>query len=214
MRTLIKSLAILMIALTAMPANSSAQKFLFHKKNHLYNCFDSNDGKLVIKNSIESANGKYVVGVVLKKNGTQDVFVEKFDSKGALVWMKKSGGDETAAGMSIAVDEIGNTYITGYFSGTTRFDGIVLESRGSNDIFVAKYDGSTGKCLWARCLGDIGNDAGIEIRGIDASGSVYVTVGIHGGNSLFGDLPADKCRFFTVVYSSEGEVKSAELLKE
>ena len=40
----------------------------------------------------------------------------------------------------IAVDEAGNTHVTGYFNGTATFGSQTLTTIGGNDIFVAKLD--------------------------------------------------------------------------
>ena len=82
---------------------------------------------------------------VLTSAGDNDIFVQKLDSNGNLLWVKQIGGTLTDFSESIAVDASGNTYITGYFYGTTDFDPGVgiheLSSTGSTggvDVFVQK----------------------------------------------------------------------------
>lgn len=66
-----------------------------------------------------------------------------------------------------------NIYVTGYFVGTADFDpgaGIAnLNSAGSYDIFVAKYD-SSGKYIYAKSVGGSNNDFGYGIA-VDSSGT-------------------------------------------
>ena len=94
-------------------------------------------------------------------------------------------GDSSARG--VATDAAGNTYMTGYFSGTVDFDpscehsgdSDVLTSAGGNDIFVAKY-APDNTLRWAmRMGGSTPNTAGATDKGqdidVDASGNVYVT---------------------------------------
>jgi hypothetical protein len=47
-----------------------------------------------------------------------------------------TGGDK------VAVDSSGNVYVTGGFQGTANFGSTNLTSIGSEDIFLAKYNGS------------------------------------------------------------------------
>jgi hypothetical protein len=55
-------------------------------------------------------------------SGDRDIFVQKLDTNGNLLWVKQMGGALTDFSQSIAVDAFENTYITGYFFGTTDFD--------------------------------------------------------------------------------------------
>ncbi|MCL1472974.1 DUF4347 domain-containing protein, partial [Argonema antarcticum] len=61
---------------------------------------------------------------------------------GDLIWAKGIGGSGDEIGYSIAVDSSGNTYTTGYFSGTADFDpgaGTAnLTPAGGADIFITK----------------------------------------------------------------------------
>jgi hypothetical protein len=81
------------------------------------------------------------------------------------------------AGLSIVVDAAGNTYTTGFFSGTVDFDpgaGTAnLVSAGGNDIYFAKHDAS-GNYVYAKKIGGTGADRGQGIV-VDASGNVYLT---------------------------------------
>ena len=78
---------------------------------------------------------------------------------------------------AVATDARGNVFITGYFDGQVAFGNILLTSRGSNDLFVAKFvpgaGSSPGAWAWALSGGGSGHDLGY---GIAVSGSsVYVT---------------------------------------
>jgi hypothetical protein len=93
------------------------------------------------------------------------------------VWGKTIAGDSDNLSNSIQVDASGNSYITGYFSGTTDFDPgpgtATLMSNGQSDIFIAKYDAG-GNYLWAINIGGTADDNGNSIQ-VDASGNVHVT---------------------------------------
>ncbi|OGX84467.1 hypothetical protein BEN47_16365 [Hymenobacter lapidarius] len=91
-----------------------------------------------------------------------------------------SGGSTT---LEIATDAAGNSYLTGWFSGTVLFGGNPVSSAGGNDLFVAKYD-PAGALLWVARAGGPGNDYGSGI-GIDGSGGAYV-VGSYSATAAFG----------------------------
>jgi triacylglycerol esterase/lipase EstA (alpha/beta hydrolase family) len=74
--------------------------------------------------------------------GSSDIFVSKLNISGNFLWAKQMGGQSDDSGNAIAVDAIGNIYITGAFYGTADFDPgsgtYNLTSAGSSDIFVVK----------------------------------------------------------------------------
>src|SRR6185295_9735200 len=51
-----------------------------------------------------------------------EIFISKLDASGDFVWAKQLGGTGEDKGYSIAVDESGNVYSTGYFKDTADFD--------------------------------------------------------------------------------------------
>ncbi len=136
---------------------------------------------------IVDASGSYVVGqfmgtatfgtTTLTSNGSRDIFTAKYDTDGNCLWAQQAGGEGEDVGKAISRDASGNSYITGWFSGTATFGTTTLTSNGSRDIFTAKYD-TDGNCLWVNQGG--GPDyAGWsdEARGIstDANGNSYIT---------------------------------------
>lgn len=93
-----------------------------------------------------------------------------------LDWAKQIGGTGYNIGYSIATDSAGNTYTTGYFSGTADFDPGIgtynLTSFGDGDIFILKMN-SFGDFLWAKQFG--GNDYAIGLRiSLDNLGNIYL----------------------------------------
>ncbi len=120
----------------------------------------------------------------LTSNGSNDIYISKFDSTGAFVWVKQIGGSNNDSGNSIAVDSSGNVYITGKYAGTVDFDpgagtSNLASSSSSNDIFVAKYS-SSGTLTWAKSMGGASSDEGSSIY-VDSSGNVYTTGYFNGG---------------------------------
>ncbi|MDY0151476.1 MAG: SBBP repeat-containing protein [Candidatus Cloacimonas sp.] len=99
------------------------------------------------------------------------------------LYAQKAGGTSDDQGKAIATDSTGNSYVTGYFSGTASFGSISLNSSGGSDIFVAKQD-SNGNWLWAKNAGGSYYDNGYGIA-VDDAGNVYLT-GNFKGTSSFG----------------------------
>jgi hypothetical protein len=112
----------------------------------------------------------------LTSNGSNDIFVQKLNPSGNLIWAKSFGGTGIDGATAIRVDASGFTYTTGRFQGTVDFDPGTgtsnLTSNGSNDIFVQKLN-PLGNLLWAKSFGGTGSDFGYSA--IDASGNVYTT---------------------------------------
>lgn len=109
--------------------------------------------------------------------GSSDAFVLKLDSLGNLIWAKSFGGELTDRGNSIAVDNLGNVYVTGVFRGTADFDPGIdtfnLISEGAADIYVLKLD-VDGNFLWANGYGGSGTDFGWEVM-LDNFNNIYIT---------------------------------------
>ena len=112
-------------------------------------------------------------------DGSLDVFVQKLDSDGNLLWARAMGGTSTDRGLGIAVDADGNVYTTGYFTVSADFDPgpatvTIFGNAGSKDIFVSKLD-ANGNFVWAGAMGGTTtNDSGDAIA-VDTSGNVYTT---------------------------------------
>lgn len=107
-----------------------------------------------------------------------NIFVQKLNSSGKLVWAKSIGSDFTGEiGLASAVDTFGNIYTTGYFYGTADFDPntgtTMLTSSGGEDVFIQKMDAS-GNFVWAKSFGGAVQESSESIS-TDLEGNVYLT---------------------------------------
>jgi len=131
-------------------------------------------------------------GVFNLTSSIKDVFIIKLDASGNLVWAKQLGGYDYDYASSIAIDDSGNVYTTGWFSGTADFDPgpatFNLTATGAEDIFITKLDAS-GNLIWAKQLGgSFSNEEGRSIA-VDTAGNVYAT-GFFDGTVDFDPGPA------------------------
>lgn len=148
--------------------------------------------------------------------GVQDMFVAKLDAGGKGVWLVHGGSKSPVPGyasaQAIAVDQEGHVFVSGYFSGRAGFRGstsfpiLALVSKGSRDVFLAKYD-SDGQLLWVRRAGGAGIDMALGIA-VDAAGNPHVTGYIGQGAAdfsettwLHGTAPVYEQTYFVAKYA-------------
>src|SRR4029077_1139456 len=109
--------------------------------------------------------------------GAQDVFVAKLNSAGsALVYSTYLGGSDNDIGNRIAVDALGNAYVTGTTSSSDfpTVNALYPALRGVADAFVAKLSPSGSALIYSTYLGGSDSESGYAIA-VDSSGNAYVT---------------------------------------
>lgn len=120
-------------------------------------------------------------------------------------WSRGFGNAAEQHGVSVCVDPIGNTAITGYFWGTIDFGGGPLTAVGNVDFFVARFD-PAGNHLWSRSDGNAVDLMGLGVA-TDGAGNVVVT-GEYLSNTapldLGGGPLAPPGRIFVVKYAPDG----------
>lgn len=135
------------------------------------NCYSTGE----FRSTVDFDPGVGVHNLTGSANG--DLFIQKLNTDGHLVWVKSVAGTDLVAGHSIGVDEFGNVYITGAFFETADFDpGIgsyYMTSEGNEDIFILKLD-PDGNFLWAERFGSNFDDVGNSIV-IDPTGNLCIT---------------------------------------
>src|SRR6202034_611273 len=110
-----------------------------------------------------------------------DAFVSKFSSTGsALVYSTYLGGGRSDVGTGIAVDGLGNAYVTGLTHSTdfpitpSAFQTVCNGCGCTPDAYVSKLNPTGSALVYSTYLGGSGQDAGSAIA-LDGAGNVIVT---------------------------------------
>ncbi len=141
--------------------------------------------------AVDSAGNAYVTGITFSRdfpttpgafqmmnNGLANAFITKLNAAGtALVYSTYLGGDGLDQGSGIAVDNAGNTYVTGYtvFSNfPTTVGAFQTMNNGLGDAFVTKLNPTGSVLVYSTYLGGTNLDQGLSIA-LDSTGSAYIT---------------------------------------
>lgn len=144
-------------------------------------------------------------GITLTSHGGQDAFLLKLDESGTPLWARGLGsaGNSDRAN-AVAVDSLGNVFITGQFSGDASFDGFDLNATDQTiDAFVVKYD-IDGNAMWVKQGTAESLERGMSLA-TDNQGAVFVT-GQFSGDLTFDILYENNVlnAFFIVKFSADG----------
>jgi hypothetical protein len=154
--------------------------------------------------ALDSTGNVFIAGSTTKSldsqliSGDKDAFIMKYDNNGTKLWTKLSGGIhfETSAS-SIAIDSIGNIYLSGNTNGN-------LDSEiyfGTSDSFISKYN-SAGIKQWTKLLGGAGFQTTSFAIAVDPLQNVYLTGLTKGG--LDGQTFAGEMDVFLTKWDSSG----------
>lgn len=121
-----------------------------------------------------AGNEMHFESTTLTSFGNMDIFTVRYDADGNEMWAINAGGDGFEQGIGISTDNMGNSYVTGYFSSETATFGFAeISNEGINDIFVVKYD-ENGIEQWVKGVGGSLYEGGTGIT-TDSFGNVYLT---------------------------------------
>lgn len=154
-----------------------------------------------------------VVGTdTLLNHGNEDLFIAKYDAAGNVIWARSAGGVSDDRAISISIDSMGNSYVTGNFhSPKLIFEADTLtNSNNSYDVFVVKYD-AMGNVMWARKAAGSNNDYAASVSA-KVNGDCYITGNFEsialrfGTDSLINSSMAGGDDLFIAKYDSAGNV--------
>ncbi len=113
--------------------------------------------------------------------GGKDLFVLKYNHSGDQLWLMLQGSDGLDEALNIAIDKMGNIYVSGF----TEYGLLGDDFFGEIDCIVAKYD-SNGTQQWIKQIGGTGEDVCVAVA-TDDNLNVYVsgatTDGLYGMQS-------------------------------
>ncbi len=114
----------------------------------------------------------------------EDNFVLKLDNSGNFIWVKAlvpAVNSNANRLYSMAIDNLGDIYLTGSFNNTVDFDpgsGVSILQGNPTSAFICKFNGS-GNFLWANRIGNYGSGNFCSTIGTtvltDQTGNIYVS---------------------------------------
>lgn len=133
---------------------------------------------------VASFNPRQNTGILTGLSFTTTPFVAKYDGAGNYLWAINMNTTKMgSSGANIDLDDIGNVYATGTYVGTADFDpynpgNFVHDNNDMNsfygDVYLAKYSGNSGRCIWVKTMGSPNQDNGNDVE-IDNFGNVFLT---------------------------------------
>jgi hypothetical protein len=119
------------------------------------------------------------------QNGMEDIFIAKLNSTG-LIYSAYIGGKHSDYSNSIALDQLGNVYITGgtYSSDFPLKNPLDNIMDGTEDAFIAKLNPTGTNLIYSTYFGGNEDDNGNAIA-VDTSGNAYITGGTGSNDILY-----------------------------
>ncbi|MAH41957.1 MAG: hypothetical protein CMO41_06910 [Verrucomicrobiales bacterium] len=142
-----------------------------------------------------------------------DAFVAQTDAAGNWMWAKgfqtlPNSSSDSSIPQALAVDQLGDIIVAGYFSGETDFGGTTFNV-SNPEIFIAKLDGANGALKWVVKGSGPGNQEVTDVV-VDPNGNIHVS-GVTQNNVLFGTqnyATVGTTDSFVVKLSSSGAIQS------
>ena len=144
-------------------------------------------------------------GGPMASTGNEDIFLVRLTADGNHVWSKRFGDAESQNGRGIALDASGAIYVVGGMYGSVDFgDGKPVMSKGSSDVFLAKFD-SNGNVIWSRVFGDSSSQEGKSVA-VTPTNQVVIAGDFSGFIQLTGmELPSNASTdMFVIKLDSSG----------
>ncbi len=136
------------------------------------------------------------------------IYFAQLDDDGQVLWAKGINGTDLKQVEALEVDDEGNSYLTGYFSGMLVVEDQEISARGETDLFLVSYD-SIGELRWVQRAGYSGDTRALALEFHPESG--LIVAGIFNDTTLITDtlLPAETYDddVFIASYNQQGEAQ-------
>ena len=136
--------------------------------------------------AVNSSGDSFVTGRSTSSGfGDFDLLLAKYNTSGTIQWQRVLGGAAGEFPWSVALDSLGNAYVSGQTSSS---------GPGSASIFMAKYN-TSGTIQWQRTLGGAGFDMSSSIT-LNPNDEIVITgntttTGVAGNDLFLAKLPND-----------------------
>jgi hypothetical protein len=149
--------------------------------------------------------------ITLPGSGALSMFLVKYDAAGNVIWAKTATGMQSTYANALCVDPAGYVYVTGQFTTSIDFGGVMLTGSPA-DIFLVKYDAS-GNPIWAQRAGGTNAEQGFGLAA-DLFGNIFMTGYFKSGPCTFGSFAlantnGSSSDYFIAKYDSSGVVEWA-----
>ena len=147
------------------------------------------------------------------KFGGKDIFIIKLGGLyGIREWVKTAGGTGDDVATSIGIDAKSNLYFTGTISNSATFGNVTLNTSGTKNLFLSKYN-TFGDVVWAKSGISDGN---ININQIivDELGNSYIEGEFDKGITLgsFSKKSIGLFDGYVAKYSTDGSIQWIETI--
>ena len=147
---------------------------------------------------IGSTNGNFADQI---NQGSQDVYLTKYDSAGNVQWTKLLGSAGSASGYSLALNPSGGVVIAGSTTADLTTSAV---ADGNTDSFVAKYD-ANGNQTWVKQIQTLSTNQANSVS-VDSSGNVYIGGQVSGGTIGAGQTAQGGGDAYVAKLDSKGNV--------
>ncbi len=151
----------------------------------------------------------------LSSQGSYDIFVARLDADGNWLWATRAGSGSQDYGYGVAVDEQGNSYITGTYYSTSYFGAYTLQSYSYDEAFIAALNPS-GQFTWAERMYGSYYQRGRDID-VNQNGDVVVTgefsyrINIGGSELVPSYSSSNYYRIFVAMFDTSGNYQWARM---
>jgi hypothetical protein len=159
------------------------------------------------KTVVDAQGNIYVIGTASGdfgnqlNQGSEDVYLTKYDSAGNQAWAKLLGSAGSASGYGLALDPSGGVVVTG---ASTADLTTVSVADGNKDSFAARYN-ANGEQTWITQIQTLATNQANAVS-VDASGNVVIGGSVSGGVIGAGQASSGGGDAFLVKLDSKGKV--------
>src|SRR5476649_1966214 len=156
---------------------------------------------------VDTSGNIYVIGTATGNftnqlnQGSQDVYLSKYDSAGNVVFHNLLGSGGSASGYGLALDPSGGVVVTGASTADLTTTSV---ANGNNDSFVARYD-ANGNQMWIKQIQTLATNQSNTVS-VDASGNIIIGGSVSGGVIGAGQVAQGKGDAYLAKFDSKGKL--------